>query len=122
MGGIGSAHRAAVLSMFPSLIAPFDKIQQNEEKQNAASEKYKVQKLQNVVLEESCLTHYAPLSRHCSIAVNYLCRALIIGHSWQESMRICHKYVECEQIKEILMEFIENNGTITKQNNKMKLE
>ena len=107
--GIGSAHRAAVLSMFPSFISPFD---QNED----TKENEKMQKLENVAIDESCLTHYAPLCRDCSVAVNYLCRALIIGYEWTDALKVCYEHIQSEQIKQILLVFIERN------NLKMKLK
>merc|ERR1712228_1018527 len=115
--GIGSGHRAAVLSMFPFFIDPF---QQNEEKQDDKLQNIKVQKLQNVAVEESCLTHYAPLCRHYSIAINYLCRSLIIGYEWTDALKICYEHIENEEIKEIILIFIQNKGIINKNNYKMK--
>ena len=142
--GIGSAHRAATLAMFPFFTTPFDQIQNKEKKKNddnkdnkddieenkndnddgnqLKKKELKCMKLEDAAFEESCLTHYAPLSRSCSIAVNYLCRALIMGYSWQESLKLCHKYIEDETVKKILMIYIDNKGEINKNNYKIKLD
>eukprot|EP01083_Nonionella_stella_P112920 332644_1 len=133
--GIGSSHRAAVLSTFPFFRTPFDvQLDPNqndaietdpdkeEKKEDRDSHKKQIMKLEDVAFEESCLTHYAPLSRSCSIAVNYLCRALINGHKWNESLQICHTNIQDEDIKTILQIFIQNKAEINRNNYKIKLE
>ena len=134
-----SAHRAAVLSAFPFLNSPIDgksssEIGKNEQIEHendeithdddGHDEKQQVNdnandagnSLMEAVIEESCLSHYAPLSRNCSIAVNYLCRALIIGKDWKESLQLCHQFIEDEVIQNILKIFISDTGQINVNN------
>ena len=77
--------------------------------------------LEEAVNEESSLSHFAPLSRSCSVAVNYLCRALIAGKSWKESLVICHRVIEDELLQHILMLFINDKGQINGGNFRKEL-
>ena len=80
--GIGSAHRNAVLSVFPlfpdSLLPPEDHDTTTNAKPST------VITLREAATEECKLTHYAPICTEVCVSICHLCRYLIQGHSWKK--------------------------------------